>query len=126
MSTTLDGQILFDDSACGGLEIELSSIGRHSVERAVPGLDGVLSIDLGRRARTIKQTGVLRARSRSEMDNRISAISAYMDGNTHKLVTNSGKEFDNLRMDSFRVSKERVSGGGLLVDYQIAYTQLTI
>lgn len=126
MSVTLDGQILFDESACGGLEIKLSSIGRHSVEKAVPGLDGVLSIDLGQRTRTIKQTGVLRARSRSEMDNKITAISAFMDGRTHKLVAGSVKEFDNLRMDSFKISQERVSGGGVVVDYEIIYTQLII
>lgn len=124
MSTTLDGQILFDESAYGGLEIELGSIGRDSVERAVPGLDGVLSIDLGKRSRKIKQTGVLRSKSRLEMNNRINAISVFLDGNTHKLITNSGKEFDNLRMDTFKISKERVSGDSVVADYEIVYTQL--
>ena len=123
MSATLDGQSLFDEQQ---LEIEPGSISRDSIERAVPGLNGVLSIDLGGRGRKIKQKGVLRAKSRSQMDNRISVISAYMDGDTHTLVTSSGKEFDNLRMDVFKVSKERASGGGVAIDYEIIYTQLKV
>jgi len=123
MSTTLDGQILFDEQQ---LEIELGSISRDSIEKAVRGLDGVLSIDLGERGREIKQKGVLRATSRSQMDERISAISVYMDGDTHTLVTNSGEEFDNLRMDGFKVTKERTGGGGVVIDYEIVYTQLVV
>ncbi len=123
MSATLDGQSLFDEQQ---LEIEPGSISRDSIERAVPGLDGVLSIDLGGRGRKIKQKGVLRAKSRSQMDDRISVISAYMDGDTHTLVTSGGKEFDNLRVDVFKVSKERASGGGVAIDYEIVYTQLEV
>ncbi len=123
MSVTLDGQSLFDEQQ---LEIEPGSVSRGSIERTVPGLDGVLSIDLGRRGRKIKHRGVLRAKSRSKMDDRISIISAYMDGDTHTLVTSGGEEFDNLRMDVFKVSKERASGGGVAIDYEIVYTQLKV
>ena len=122
MSAALDGQSLFDEQQ---LEIELGSISRDSIERAVPGLDGMLSVDMGRRSRKIKQKGVLRAKSRSLMDERISAISAFMDGNTHTLMTSSGKEFENLRMDVFKVSKER-AGDGVVIDYEIVYTQLKV
>ena len=123
MSVTLDGEILFDEQQ---LEIEPDSLSRGSVERAVPGLDGVLSIDLGKRTRKLKQKGVLRATSRSQMNDRIRAVSAYMDGDTHTLVTGSGEQYDNLRMDVFKVSKERTSGGGVAVDYEIVYTQLNV
>ncbi|MFQ6034397.1 MAG: hypothetical protein ACE5NM_00935, partial [Sedimentisphaerales bacterium] len=95
MSVTLDGQVLFDEHQ---LQIELGSISRDSVQRAVPGLDGVLSIDLGKRSRKIEQKGLLRAKSRAQLQGKISAISAYLDGDTHKLVTRNGEEFDNLRM----------------------------
>jgi len=123
MSITLDGQILFDEQE---LEIEPSSVSRDSIERTVPGLDGVLSIDLGERGRKIKQKGILRTMSRSQMNERINAISAYMDGDTHTLVTNGGEEFDNLRMDVFKVTKERTSGSGVVIDYEIVYTQLVV
>jgi hypothetical protein len=123
MSVTLDGQRVFDE---GELKVEPSSVRQESVERAVPGLDGVLSIDLGKRSRKVKQRGVLRAKSQSQMNNRIIAISTFIDGNTHKLVISGDGEFDNLRMDTFRVMDERTSGNGVVIDYEIVYTQLVV
>jgi len=123
MTTTLDGQSLFDEQQ---LEIERGSVKRGSIERTMPGLDGVLSIDLGGRGREIKQKGILRARSQSQMEDRISKISGYMDGDEHTLVTGSGEEFGNLRMDVFKVCNERTNGGGIVIDYEIVYTQLKV
>ncbi len=121
MSVTIDGQTLFDEHQ---LEIETSSFSRDLIERRMPGLDGMLSIDLGRRGRKIKQTGTLRAKSRAQMNERIDAISAIMDGDTHTLVTDRGEILDNLRMDSFKTNKEQTDGIGIVVDYEIVYTQL--
>ena len=123
MSTTLDGQNLFGEQE---LEIQPASVSRDSAEKTVAGLDGVLSIDLGRRGRKVKQRGVLLAKSRQRMDEKISAITAFIDGGTHKLVTNGGQEFDNLRMDTFEATKERASGGGLCCNYEIVYMQLVV
>jgi len=123
MNVTLDGQNLFDQQQ---LNIETSSIKRASVERSIPGLDGVLSIDLGRRSRQVIQKGILQAKSRTQMNDKIGAISAYLDGNTHTLTTSNGKVFENLRMDVFKAGKERASGAGIAIDYEIAYTQLTV
>ncbi len=123
MSVTLDGQRVFDE---GELQVEPASVRQDSVERAVPGLDGVLSINLGKRSRKIKQRGVLRASSQSKMNNRIMAISAFINGNTHKLVISGDREFDNLRMDTFKVTDERTSGNGVVMDYEIVYTQLVV
>ena len=123
MKTTLDSNILFDEQT---LEISAGSFSRDSIERTVPGLDGVLSIDLGRRGRKIKQTGTLRAKSRAQLDERISKIAAFMDGDTHTLVRGNGESMDALRMDTFKVTKERTSGNGLCCDYEIIYTQLKI
>ena len=121
MSVTLDGQNLFDEQQ---LEIEQDSLNRDSIEKAVAGLDGMLSIDMGGRARKIRQKGTLRAQSRTQMNTRINVISAFIDGNTHTLVNNEGEIFDNLRMDSFKVNRKRAGGGGMVVDYEIVYTQL--
>lgn len=123
MSVILDGEILFHEQQ---FELELGSLGRASVERAVLGLDGVLSIDLGGRERKVRQRGVLRAKSLSQMDEKIRAISAHMDGDTHTLVTGNGEEFHNLRMDVFKVYKERTGGSGVAIDYEIVYTQLRV
>ena len=123
MSTSLDGQALFDEQQ---LEIAIGSCGRDSIERTVPGLDGVLSIDLGGRERRITQKGTLRAASRLQMNEKTGAISACMDGDTHVLVTDSGEEYDNLRVDVFKVTRERASGTGVVIDYEIVYTQLVV
>lgn len=123
MSVALDGQKVFDEQE---LKIELGSARRDSIERAIPGLGGVLSVDLGKRSRKVKQRGVLHANSQAQMNNKISAISAFIDGNTHKLVTDHDGEFDNLRMDTFKVMDERTSGKGVVVDYEIVYTQLVV
>jgi hypothetical protein len=121
MGATLDGQALFDEEQ---LEIERDSYTRDHVERAIPGLDGLLSIDLGGRGRTIRQKGVLRAKSRPEMSDRISSISVYMDGDTHKLVVSTGEEFDDLQMHSFKLGTARTDGIGLRCNYEIIYRQL--
>jgi hypothetical protein len=123
MRVALDGENLFDEPE---LKIGLGSIEREQIERTVAGLDGVLSIDLGCRGRKIMQAGVLRGESQAQVEKLVGAISAYIDGNTHTLVTGSGKEFGNLRMDVFKVSKERSSGSGVCCDYEIAYTQLAV
>jgi hypothetical protein len=121
MKTTLDEQILFDEQT---LEISAGSFSRDSIERTVPGLNGVLSIDLGLRDRKIRQTGTLRAKSRVQLEERINKITAFMDGDTHILVTSSDKEFANLRMDSFKTAAEQTDGTGIITDYEIIYTQL--
>jgi hypothetical protein len=121
MRVTLDEQALFDEQR---LEIVAGSFSRNSIERAVTGLNGVLSIDLGQRGRKIKQTGTLRAKSRSQLDERISVISAHMDGETHTLIAADGRQFSNLRMDSFTLNKEHIDGAGISIDYEIVYTQL--
>ena len=121
MRVTLDGQNLFDEQK---LEIETGSINRSSIERSVAGLDGVLSIDTGKRSRKVEQKGSLQAQSRMQMNNRINAILAFIDGKTHTLTKSDGETINNLRMDSFKVSKERTGGGGIVVDYEIIYTQL--
>jgi hypothetical protein len=123
MSAALDGQNLFDEQ---DMRIEQDSINRDSIERTVPGLDGILSIDMGKHGRKIKQRGVLRARSRAHMDDRIGAILAYIDGNTHTLVMSNGEEFDNVRIDAFKVTEEKTGGGGLCCDYEIVYKQLAV
>ena len=123
MNVSLDGQLFFDERQ---LKIEPGSLVRDSIERTAAGLDGVLSIDLGERCRRITQRGTLRAVSMAELNNRIAAITAFVDGDTHVLTMSGGREFGDLRMDSFNASRERTSSSGLSVDYEIVYTQLKV
>jgi hypothetical protein len=123
MSVSLDGQALFDERQ---LKIEPESLVRDSIERAAAGLDGVLSIDLGERCRRIIQRGTLRAASMAELNNRIAAISDFVDGDAHVLAMSDGREFGDLRMDSFNLSCERANSSGVSVDYEIVYKQLKV
>jgi hypothetical protein len=106
--------------------IEAESLRRQSIERSAAGLDGVVSIDLGGRGRKIRQKGELRARSKTELNSRVEAISALMDGDAHTLANSQGETFENLRIDSVGVKNERVSGSGVVADYEIIYTQLMV
>ena len=123
MFASLDGQSVF-----GGSEIEVifGSVKRAYIERAAAGVDGVVSIDLGKRGRSVTQKGVLQGKSRSELNERIKAIGAFIDGKAHTLVTNNGERVENLRVDSFKSINERASGSGLVCDYEIVYTQLKV
>ena len=121
MSTTLDNNAVFDEK---DLVIHVGSWQRHSVERTMAGLDGSVSIDLDGRRRTIRQRGVLRAPSQAAMDARLDAIEAFLDGDSHTLATAGGASYANLRLDSFTLLDRRVSGAGIVVSYEIVYTQL--
>jgi len=123
MDATLDGERLF---GAGEVEIAVGSIRRDAVTRAMPGLDGVLSIDMGRRGREIRQRGCLRAPSRSALKVKKDAIAAYMDGETHTLVTGGGEQFSDLRIDAFEVRDQQIGGGGLYCDYEIVYSQMMV
>jgi hypothetical protein len=120
MSVTLDNNTLFDEQ---GLQIEVGSLSRAQVERAICGLEGMLSIDLGARTREVRQKGVLRAVNRAAMQRRIDSIAVFLDGRTHTLTT-AGREYRNVRMDSFRRFDEHTGGQGIVVEYEIVYTQL--
>jgi hypothetical protein len=121
MNTTLDGKALFDEQ---DLQMEIDSPQRASMERSIPGLDGTLSIDLGRRPRSLRQRGTLRAAGQAQMQTRLSAIEACIDGRTHTLTTASGHVYTQVRMDALRRLKTHVAGPGISVEYEIAYTQL--
>lgn len=121
MSTTLDDKALFDEQ---DLKIQIDTWQRASVERSIPGLDGTVSIDLGCRTRTIRQRGILRAASQAMMHSRLNAIEAFVDGDTHTLVTADGQTYANLRADTFTPLNQDTSGIGAVVEYEIVYTQL--
>lgn len=121
MSTTLDDKALFDEQ---DLKIQVGTWQRASVERAIPGLDGMVSIDLGRRSRTIRQRGILKASGQAAMHSRLDAIEAFLDGDTHTLVTTDGQTYANVRVDALTALDQDVSGVGIVVKYEIVYTQL--
>ena len=123
MRATFDGYDIF-----AGLDfkIQVGTLRRDSIEKSVCGLDGVVSIDLGSRSRVIKQQGTLNAVSHKDMHRKTEAINVFIDGCSHELVTDKGAVFGNLRMDSFKIFGERVSGCEVCCDYEIVYNQLAV
>ncbi len=121
MRTTLDGETLFDEQ---DLRIEVDSPPRASTERSIPGLDGTLSIDLGRRPRQLRQRGTLRASSHAQMQMRLLVIESFIDGRTHTLATAGGATYGQVRLDTLRLLATRPVGLGVVVEYEITYTQL--
>ncbi len=121
MSTILDDRALFDEQ---DLKTQIGTWQRASVERAIPGLDGTVSIDLGCRTRTIRQRGLLRAASQAMMHSRLNAIEALVNGDTHTLVAADGQTYANLRADTFTPLNRDTGGIGVVVEYEIVYTQL--
>ena len=121
------GTILFNGERLfgGGQHLVLAmSWRRESVERGFAGLDGVLSIDLGMRGRTLKQRGRLSAGSVVAMAELTDDISSYIDGQAYTLVDQNGISYGNVRMDSFKLSGPIAVGNQASCEYEIVYTQL--
>ena len=116
-------------SRLDGTEFESRSLSieswqRQTIDRAIAGLDSMLSIDLGLRGRHIVQKGLLRAVSAAELIEKIDALAAFMDGKMHSLLMQDGRQFDNLRIDSFQVQQQDCSGTAISCEFEIEYTQL--
>lgn len=119
MSMKIDNQMIFgDDSPV----ITVESIRRSVIESSAAGLDGVVSIDLGSRGRKLCQVGHLRAKSAAELTKMIASIEQFLDGRTHSLASNQDGTFENLRLDSFKITQRSSDGTG--ADYEIIYAQL--
>jgi hypothetical protein len=119
MLAMLDGKLFFEQS----IEIEAGGFKRDFIERSVAGLDGQASIDLGRRGRKVIQRGQLRAVSREQLRQKAAEILEFLDGREHTLEFGQ-ERYENLRLDSFKLTEEGVSGGGVTADYEIVYMQL--
>jgi hypothetical protein len=119
--STLNGQDLFGS---GPHTIRPGSWPRAQKHRGFPGVDGQLVIDLGRRARTIEQTGRLQAGTASQLAALIDAIVARHDGNAYTLVDNHGLTHANVLIDSFAPQTPLRRGAGYWCDYTLTYTQL--
>lgn len=119
MKTTLDGTIEFEQT-----ELAIGSWRRDSIERSAVGVDGALSIDLGKRTREIVQKGLARASSRAVLRIKVDSIRATADGKRHTMETVDGERFDNLWIDSIKVGGTDFSGRGASCEVEIRYTQL--
>jgi len=121
MIVTFDGQMLFDGAQT---HLAFGSLERAVVERSAAGLDGVLCIDAGRRGRRMTQRGTLHAAGHTQMAERIAAIESLIDGRTHTLACGQ-TVYEDVRVESFDVTSRRLSGAGVVVEYEMVYRRLS-
>lgn len=120
--------IKFDDQdffTQGHHKLEPLSWRRERVDRGFAGLDGAVSIDLGRRERKLKQRGYLTAESVTALTRLMEKVSAYIDGLCYNLVDQKGILYPYVRMDDFTLRGSISSGNQSRCEYEITYTQLS-
>lgn len=115
---TLDESLTFVQ-----LRMQVGTWTRDTLERTAAGLDGIVSIDLGRRHRILLQKGVLRAFSRAALDARLNALRALVDGRTHRLTIADASTFANVRLDGIVCGPCVTGGNGVRCEFEIKYTQ---
>jgi len=98
---------------------------REGLDYGFAGLDGVVSVDLGRRERKLKQRGWLTAESVGALMRQVEEISGYIDGQGYELVDRGGVCYGQVRMDSFTLLGSVTAGNQARCEYDINYTQLT-
>jgi DNA polymerase II large subunit len=121
MRAIIDGTFEFEQV---GLEVQ--SLKRSEMERSSPGLNGVVSIDLGGRQRQIVQKGILRSSSSKTLDGNIELLSSFIDGKDHSLAVDGDEVFGDLRMDKLEVDDKVHSGRDVSCQFTVTYTQLRV
>ena len=121
-TATFDSHALF---GVGEHAIQPLSWRRETLDRGFAGLNGVMSLDLGRRERKLKQRGQLSANSVAALLNRMESITAYIDGQSYKLVDQNGCSYADVRMDSFTLLGPINTANQARCEYEIVYTQLS-
>ncbi|MBE0537436.1 MAG: hypothetical protein IH624_17370 [Phycisphaerae bacterium] len=115
----VDGSVVFVQ-----LALEVGTWTRQTVERTAAGLDGVVSVDLGRRSRSLVQRGQLRAFSEAGLRAQLCDVCGLADGQVHTLLVSDGQLFADVRVDGVYVSERVTGGGGVRCEFEMRYTQL--
>lgn len=109
--------------ASGPMEIAADAWPREQRRRAVPGLDGEFVVDLGRRSRTLHQTGRLFGPSASNVRQQVNAIEALTDGALHEL-TYQGCDYPRVLVESIALTTPIRLHRQYTADYTLTYRQL--
>ena len=120
-SGSLGGESLFSS---GPGEVTPGPWLRETIRRGFAGLDGELAMDLGRRSRSIEQTGRLQAEDVPSLQAIIDAIDAKADGLSYTLIDGLGRTFDRVIIEKFSLKTPVRKGRGYWCDYSITYRQL--
>ncbi|MCK4999027.1 MAG: hypothetical protein KAS23_05815 [Anaerohalosphaera sp.] len=121
MNARLDSTLEFEES-----QLQINSWQRGSVDRSVAGLDGVVSVDLGRRSRMIVQKGIVRADNDEQLTEKIESFALLVDGDEHTLTRGRSHVMTGLRVSSFSVDKVNRGGSGVWCEFEIRYVQMRV
>jgi hypothetical protein len=119
MRVLIDGVVEFEE-----VSVSVGSWQRKSIERGAAGLDGVVSVDLGKRGREIVQRGVVRAGSDDGLCGAIAAVEGLVDGSSHVMSRGGCGDFGGLRVDGVEVKSRSRSGVGASCEFEVRYFQL--
>jgi len=99
---------------------------REAVQRGFAGLDGVVSMDLGRRERKLQQRGHLVSASKASLLQLMELVASYIDGQSYDLTDQNGVFYPQVRMDSFALRGPIRAANQASCEYEIIYTQLSV
>lgn len=110
--------------ASGPHRFEIGGVAQRTVERALPGADGVRLSAMGRTGRSITQMGTLIADDIAGLDALTAAIESSLDGESGELIDDLSRRWTDVVMLAFEPEHTRRIGVRLAVDYTIRYSQV--
>jgi hypothetical protein len=118
----LDDQSLFDSGPC---ELTAHPWPRQFVHRPLAGRDSEVILDLGRRSRTLVQTGQLRASTALEIALQINRIEALSGAQQYTLVDAVGQTYFPVLVETAGLTASVTQGASFTATYEILYRQLS-
>ena len=119
--------ILIDDVplfAAGPARLVVGPWPRQTIHRPLAGRDAEVVLDLGRRSRTLTQTGRLLAETPEAIAELVEAVEALIDGMPHTITDPGGLVYDGVLVERFAPTGPLTRGRTFELPYEITYRQL--
>lgn len=117
---SLDSRPLFSSGPC---ELIPGPTQRQIIRRGLPGLDGEVIQDLGKRSRPMRQTGRLQATTSNGLQALINDIEATCDGETHTHTDHTG-EVRRVLVEAFARTTPIRRGRTFWCEYELLLREL--
>jgi hypothetical protein len=118
----LDDAPLFDSGPC---ELTAHPWPRQFVHRPLAGRDSEVILDLGRRSRTVVQTGQLRGSTALELALQIDRLENLPGAQQYTLVDAFGQTYFPVLVETAGLTASVTRGPSFTADYEILYRQLS-
>ena len=118
----LDDEALFDSGPC---ELTAQSWPRQFVHRPLAGRDNEVILDLGRRSRSLVQTGQLRASTALAISLQIDRIETLPGAQQYTLVDAFGQTYFPVLVETAGLTAPVTRGPSFTATYEILYRQLS-